>query len=118
LPSEFYVDFGLPGVVVLSFLFGMFVRLCDDYFMHFKRTSDTLGQVFVSTVAGYIFIILRGSLVGTLGPVLLSLFIAGVCHRYSTAPVLVSPDEDPPADDEDEPIAFLKSPKRQFGGQF
>jgi hypothetical protein len=86
LPSEFYVDFGMAGVIALSLLFGLFVRLCDDYFMHFKNTSDSIGQIFVCTVAGYIFIILRGSLVGTLGPVALSLFIAGICHRYSTAP--------------------------------
>ncbi|WP_156964580.1 hypothetical protein [Methylocapsa aurea] len=86
LPSEFYVDFGLPGVVVLSFLFGLFVRLCDDYLLHFKKTSDPVGQVLVGTVAGYIFIILRGSLVATLGPIALSLFIASVCHRFTTRP--------------------------------
>ncbi|MCI0735153.1 MAG: hypothetical protein L0Y50_02585 [Beijerinckiaceae bacterium] len=87
LPSEFYVDFGMPGLVILSLLFGLFIRFCDDYFMLYKQNLDTIGQIFVGTVAGYIFIILRGSLVGTLGPVALSLCIAGICHRFTTKPL-------------------------------
>lgn len=102
LPSEFYVDFGMPGVVILSLFFGLFVRYCDDYFMQYKRNMDHVGQIFVGTLAGFIFIILRGSLVGVLGSVVLSLAIAGICHRYTTTPHLVPPDND---DD---------SPRRRF----
>jgi oligosaccharide repeat unit polymerase len=91
LPSEFYIDFGMPGVIVLSLLFGFFVRLSDDYFMHFKETSDVLGQVLVATAAGYIFIILRGALVGTLGPCAFSLAVSAICRRYSSTPDLISP---------------------------
>ncbi len=91
LPSEFYVDFGMAGLVILSLLFGLFVRFCDDYFMHYKKANDVIGQIFVATVAGYIFIILRGSLVGVLGPIVLSLAIAGICHRYTTAQGVANP---------------------------
>jgi hypothetical protein len=87
LPSEFYIDFGILGVFVLSLFFGLFVRLCDDYFLHFKKTLDLTGQVLVASIAGYLFIILRGSLVGTLGPCALSLAIASVCHWYVTVPI-------------------------------
>lgn len=94
LPSEFYVDFGMPGVVILSLLFGLFVRLCDDYFMHFKMTRDLVGQTYVATVAGWLFIFVRGSLIGNLGPILLSLTIAGICHRLTTTPALVHQDDE------------------------
>lgn len=86
LPSEFYIDFGLPGVVALSFLFGLLMKACDDYFLRYKRTDDPIGQTFVSVVAGWIFVILRGSLTGTLGPIVLSLAIGGLCHIYATRP--------------------------------
>jgi len=90
LPSEFYIDFGILGVFVLSLFFGLFIRLCDDYFLHFKKTLDLTGQVLVASIAGYLFIILRGSLVGTLGPCALSLTIAAICHWYVTNPVSVA----------------------------
>ncbi|ACK49433.1 hypothetical protein Msil_0459 [Methylocella silvestris BL2] len=94
LPSEFYIDFGFPGVVVLSFIFGMLIRLGDDYFLHFKNTADALGQVLVATVASYIFIILRGALVAILGPFAVSLAIATLCHAYVTAPVKEDEDDE------------------------
>ena len=93
LPSEFYVDFGIGGVAVLSLLFGLFMKLCDDFFKHFKKTKDFTGQLLVATFAGYIFIILRGSLVATLGPIVLSTAIAMICHKYTT--VSVSTNRDP-----------------------
>ena len=103
LPSEFYIDFGLAGVVVLSSLFGIFVRLCDEYYSRFKKTDDLVGQVVISTVAGWIFVILRGSLVATLGPIALSIAIAFVCHRYATVPVSRGQDlAHSPCDDEAE----------------
>ena len=90
LPSEFYVDFGMVGLVVLSTLFGS----SSDYAMTISCTPrhiGSVGQVFFATVAGYIFIILRGSLVGTLGPnIVLSLAIIGICYRYCTVPVATS----------------------------
>jgi oligosaccharide repeat unit polymerase len=99
LPSEFYVDFGMPGVVALSLLFGFLLRFCDDYFTHFKKTSDLIGQILVGTVAAWIFVIMRGSLAATSGPIILCLAIAGFSHRYCTAPVRRPTIEDPPAQD-------------------
>jgi hypothetical protein len=92
LPSEFYVDFGIGGVVILSLLFGLFMKLCDDYFKHFKKTKDFTGQLLIATFAGYIFIILRGSLVATLGPIVLSTAIAVICHKYITVPIATHRD--------------------------
>jgi hypothetical protein len=113
LPSEFYVDFGMLGVVVLSLLFGLFVRLSDDYFMVFKKASDAVGQLFFATAAGFVFIILRGSLVGTLGPIVLSLAIVGICYRYSTAPRSTFPDG-APYDDEDGVGSVGNPPSHRF----
>lgn len=78
---------------MLSLLFGLFMKLCDDFFKHFKKTKDFTGQLLVATFAGYIFIILRGSLVATLGPIVLSTAIAMICHKYTT--VSVSTNRDP-----------------------
>lgn len=86
LPSEFYIDFGYSGVVILSLLFGMLVRACDESFQHFKKTGDIVGQVLTATAAGYVFIILRGTLVGVMGPIALSLGLAAICHRFATTP--------------------------------
>ncbi|WP_395666163.1 hypothetical protein [Methylocella sp.] len=86
LPSEFYIDFGIPGVIVFSLLFGLLIRMGDDRFAFYKERSDYLGQIMMATVASYIFIILRGSLVGTLGPFMVSIALAFVCHRLVCVP--------------------------------
>ncbi len=51
LPSEFYVDFGIPGVILFSLLFGLLVRMGDDRFAFYKERSDYLGQIMIATIA-------------------------------------------------------------------
>jgi hypothetical protein len=72
LPSEFFVDFGIIGVVVGAAIFGGMLAYVDKQMRRARRNSDYLGLLQFSTIVGYLFIILRGSLVGVIGPFVLS----------------------------------------------
>jgi len=85
LPAEFYADFGLLGVIVFSTLFGMLLNRFDtDY------SNSQTGTVFVKLLksipaavfAGYLIIIMRGSLVGVLGPFCVAFFLVILANKY------------------------------------
>lgn len=68
LPSELYVDFGFPGLVILSFAIGRMIRKIDIYFERHSDRFGVVGRLLPAIVSGYAFILMRGSLVGVLGP--------------------------------------------------
>jgi hypothetical protein len=72
LPSEFFVDFGLVGVVIGAALFGALLAKVDGQIRGYRTSPDMLQLFCPATIVGYLFIILRGSLVGVLGPVTLT----------------------------------------------
>ena len=68
LPSEFYVDFGVLGVLVGGALLGYILAKVDGAIREARRSNDQLRLLHYSVVVGYLFIILRGSLVAIVGP--------------------------------------------------
>ena len=72
LPSEFYVDFGVLGVLVGGALLGHILARVDGAIREARQSNDQLRLLHYSVVVGYLFIILRGSLVGVVGPFVLT----------------------------------------------
>ncbi|WP_157463072.1 hypothetical protein [Curvibacter gracilis] len=72
LPAEFYVDFGYFGLVLMSMAFGFFCGYLDCFFEKMKCNENFSGLMVASIFYGYIFILMRGALVGVVGPVFLS----------------------------------------------
>ena len=68
LPSEFYVDFGVLGVLVGGALLGYILAKIDDRIREARRSNDQLRLLQFGVVVGYLFILLRGSLVAVVGP--------------------------------------------------
>ncbi|WP_431800293.1 O-antigen polymerase [Microbacterium kunmingense] len=70
LPIELYVDFALPGVIIGFLLIGYFSRLLD---WKFDKTRDALRShtyvidLLIPLIAGYSFILMRGSLLQSMG---------------------------------------------------
>jgi hypothetical protein len=62
--AEMYLDFGLPGIAILFALYGWVLRRVDDLYL--RRPTD-FTILAASVVAGYSFIILRGSLLQAMG---------------------------------------------------
>jgi len=66
---EGYMDFGVPGTLALLLLAGIASGALDRRYwfeIAWSRGSPTLIQVIVPPVAAYSYILLRGSLIGTL----------------------------------------------------
>lgn len=72
LPSEFFVDFGFVGVVVGATLFGALLAKVDGRIRAYRTSPDKLQLFGPASIIGYLFIILRGSLVGVMGPLTLT----------------------------------------------
>ncbi len=72
LPAELYVDFGLVGALALSFCFAVAVNRMDQRYESSRVGGDTFMRVALAAIAGYSFIVLRGSLVAVVGPVVFS----------------------------------------------
>lgn len=70
LPLELYVDFALPGVIIGFLLIGYFSRILD---WRFDKTRDALRtdtyviDLLIPLLAGYSFILMRGSLLQSMG---------------------------------------------------
>lgn len=85
LPSEFFADFHFVGVVIGAYLFGRVLRLSDETFS--KRTRLGIFDAYVAgtaLAAGFVFIVMRGSLVAVVGPLALSLALV-VCAHFAQA---------------------------------
>ena len=76
LPSEFFVDFGYVGLCMFTLAFAHVVQFVDRKYESSLRSGDTMGLISPAIMAGYAFIILRGSLIGVLGPFALSMAIS------------------------------------------
>jgi hypothetical protein len=82
LPSEFYVDFGMFGAAIGAFLFGALLSKVDSQIHTYRRMGDPFRLLCPATVAGYLFIILRGSLVGVLGPFVLTYAVVWISTKW------------------------------------
>ncbi|WP_348704067.1 hypothetical protein [uncultured Neptuniibacter sp.] len=78
LPSEFFVDFGWPGVIIFSFVLGKVMAKLDTSRI-FKGKG---GGIFVAVVFGFSYIIFRGTLVGVIPPCFVAIFTAYVVFKY------------------------------------
>jgi oligosaccharide repeat unit polymerase len=67
---EFFIDLGIPGVIIGFALFGFLSRRADGFFEISNAgffTSPSALQVLVPLLAGYQFILLRGPLLQSMG---------------------------------------------------
>jgi hypothetical protein len=78
-PAEFYVDFGFLGLAILSVVAGRTVAAFDRAYMQAGFEKDVYSILIPVVAAGYIAIVMRGSLVAVLGPVCISLAMAAIC---------------------------------------
>jgi hypothetical protein len=87
LPAELFADFGWGGVAVGGGLAGYLCAAMDT-----KRHSDALGgssrlvRLSYAMTAGFVMIVMRGSLLGVIGPVLLGVSMASIL-RWVCQPV-------------------------------
>jgi hypothetical protein len=86
LPSELFLDFGFLGVIAGGILFGFLLRYWDVLVVEQRRMGNTLLIVPFACVISWIFVVLRGSLVGVLGPMILTFGIALLTARLATRP--------------------------------
>ena len=72
--AEFYADFGLLSLVLGMGIIGFVMSLCDGYYDHMIRTKRFgVGVLITGVLAGYLIILLRGSLLGVI-PSIATLF--------------------------------------------
>jgi hypothetical protein len=72
--AEFYADFGLFSVIILMAILGRSVRSADGFYNYsINSRRYGVGMLLVSVVAGYLIILLRGSLLGVV-PSIATLF--------------------------------------------
>jgi peptidoglycan/LPS O-acetylase OafA/YrhL len=76
--AEAWINFGVPGVVVTLALLGLVSRRFDSGFGAGKVSANAVGYLGVSILAGYMFILLRGSLLQSMGR-LMVLAVAVAC---------------------------------------
>lgn len=81
LPAEMYADFGFLGVIILSFILGWFVSGVDRSFEEAARWRNMTALIPIALTSGYAFILMRGSLVGVLGPFVLSVGLTVLASR-------------------------------------
>lgn len=81
LPAEFYIDFGYFGLILFSLAFSYFCSRIDVAYGNMQKKNFHLGLVFPSVFYGYLFILMRGALVGVVGPVFLSLFVVLLVNK-------------------------------------
>ncbi|MBS3848543.1 hypothetical protein KD146_07490 [Devosia sp. BSSL-BM10] len=76
IPSELYVDFGTWGLVVLSLVFGTAVQMLDRSYDRVANVPGHIARIVPALVAGFAIIVMRGSLVGVIGPLVMSVVYA------------------------------------------
>lgn len=75
LPSEFYLDFGYFGVVIGGFLVGWIFRYIDVTVAFRRMQKNRLLIISSACFISFIFIVLRGSLIGTFGALFLTVIV-------------------------------------------
>jgi oligosaccharide repeat unit polymerase len=83
LPSEFYLDFGYFGVVIGGFLVGWTFRYIDMIVAFRRSQKNRLLIVPSACFISFIFIVLRGSLIGTFGALFLTVIVAFLVTGYA-----------------------------------
>ena len=76
MPAELFVDFSFVGLMVLSLALGLAVRWVDDAYERGIAQSSEISKLLPAIVAGFTVILMRGSLVGVLPPVVVMLSLA------------------------------------------
>lgn len=78
--AEMYLDFGFPGIAIVFALYGWVLRRVDDLYL--RRPTD-FTIIAASVVAGYSFILLRGSLLQAMGRLFGILILLWLMSRSS-----------------------------------
>jgi hypothetical protein len=84
LPAEFFVDFGWIGLVLLSAIAGWVFARVDRYFHVSVIEGYKTSMLAPALLCGFSFILMRGALVGVLGPIVLSVSLALLVKVYCT----------------------------------
>jgi oligosaccharide repeat unit polymerase len=87
LPSEFYADFGLLGAIVISAVVGRLCAYLDSSLERAGASGDHLSKLPYAVIAGYAAILVRGPLLGIIGPVVAALLLAFVIMRLCVQPL-------------------------------
>ena len=83
--AEAWINFGLAGVILVFLLLGLLARRLDLGFRADLLRSGSVGYLGISIFAGYLFILLRGSLLQSMGRLiilLLSILILTTVTNY------------------------------------
>jgi len=82
LPAELFVDFGPIGLVLLASICGNLCAAVDASFSQPQSKLTAQRLLSNALICGYSFILMRGALVGVLGPVAFSVALAFAFSRY------------------------------------
>jgi oligosaccharide repeat unit polymerase len=93
LPSEFYADFGLSGVIVISATVGRLCAYLDSRLGWAGASGVHLSKLPYAVIAGYAAILVRGPLLGIVGPVIAALLMAFVIVKLCVHPLGSAPGE-------------------------
>ena len=78
--AECYLAFGIPGILLLGFLFGLLVKKIDSW----KNNEDDYSQTLFCIISGLTIYIMRGSLLSTIayatGIILVFYLLFGTIH--------------------------------------
>jgi oligosaccharide repeat unit polymerase len=78
LPIEFYIDFGYLGLSILAFLFGMFLRKIDIFYIYDRKWG--LKYIIAVILISMIAIISRGALLAVLNNFYITVFVFSVIY--------------------------------------
>lgn len=81
LPAELFADFGWAGVAVGGGLTGYACAAMDAGRRLDTAGGSRLGRLVYAMMAGFVMIVMRGSLLGIIGPVLLGIAMASLLRR-------------------------------------
>lgn len=83
LPAEFYADFGWAGAALGGALIGLLIARLDSALDAAKRGGSPTLLLLFGLAAGYSTILMRGSILGVIGPIALSLLLAWMIDRLA-----------------------------------
>lgn len=78
LPIEFYVDFGFIGLIIFSFLFGIFLRRVDIFYISDRNLG--LKYIIATIAISMIPIISRGALLAVLNNFYVMVFVFSIIY--------------------------------------
>lgn len=84
LVSELYIDFGIFGVTILSFILGAFVRQLDFESIWSIKNEDSRKTIVIGLIFSFMIIVLRGSLMGVVAGIGLNILLALAITNFIT----------------------------------